>query len=60
MNVTDAAPENRDILISCAGTAGPALAWWLGRYGFNPTVVERTRLLGDKTSSEGSDKEGRR
>src|SRR3712207_1970623 len=30
-----------DILISGAGIAGPALAYWLDRYGFRPTVVER-------------------
>ncbi len=28
------------VLISGAGVAGPALAHWLGRYGFAPTVVE--------------------
>jgi 2-polyprenyl-6-methoxyphenol hydroxylase-like FAD-dependent oxidoreductase len=33
--------QNRDILISGAGIAGPALAFWLRRHGFNPTVVER-------------------
>lgn len=33
--------KNRDILISGASIAGPALAFWLRRYGFNPTVVER-------------------
>ncbi|MER7673953.1 FAD-dependent monooxygenase [Kitasatospora sp. NPDC096128] len=33
--------ENTDILISGAGIAGPALAYWLRRHGFNPTVVER-------------------
>jgi 2-polyprenyl-6-methoxyphenol hydroxylase-like FAD-dependent oxidoreductase len=32
---------NRDILISGASIAGLALAHWLRRYGFNPTVVER-------------------
>jgi 2-polyprenyl-6-methoxyphenol hydroxylase-like FAD-dependent oxidoreductase len=32
---------SRDILISGASVAGPALAYWLRRYGFNPTVVER-------------------
>ncbi|MDJ1136980.1 FAD-dependent monooxygenase [Streptomyces iconiensis] len=31
---------NRNVLISGAGVAGPALAYWLGRYGFSPTVVE--------------------
>ncbi len=30
-----------DVLISGAGVAGPALAWWLRRHGFRPTVVER-------------------
>jgi 2-polyprenyl-6-methoxyphenol hydroxylase-like FAD-dependent oxidoreductase len=29
-----------DVLISGASIAGPALAYWLGRYGFSPTVVE--------------------
>lgn len=33
--------KNRDILISGASVAGPALAYWLRRYGFNPTIVER-------------------
>ncbi|MFJ3927880.1 FAD-dependent monooxygenase [Streptomyces sp. NPDC090022] len=30
----------RTVLISGAGIAGPALAHWLGRHGFEPTVVE--------------------
>jgi 2-polyprenyl-6-methoxyphenol hydroxylase-like FAD-dependent oxidoreductase len=30
----------RTVLISGAGIAGPTLAYWLGRYGFTPTVVE--------------------
>jgi 2-polyprenyl-6-methoxyphenol hydroxylase-like FAD-dependent oxidoreductase len=33
--------RNRDILISGASVAGPTLAYWLRRHGFNPTVVER-------------------
>lgn len=33
--------RNRNILISGASVAGPALAFWLHRYGFNPTIVER-------------------
>lgn len=33
--------KNTNILISGAGIAGPALAYWLKRYGFNPTVVEQ-------------------
>jgi len=36
---------NRDILISGASVAGPALAWWLSRHGFRPTVVERAPQL---------------
>lgn len=32
---------NRNVLISGAGIAGPALAYWLKRYGFNPTIVEQ-------------------
>ncbi|GAA3916977.1 FAD-dependent monooxygenase [Actinoplanes auranticolor] len=28
------------VLISGAGIAGPALAYWLGRHGFRPTIVE--------------------
>src|SRR5215470_10124413 len=31
---------NRTVLISGAGIGGPALAFWLRRYGFEPTVVE--------------------
>ncbi|MFC9435509.1 FAD-dependent monooxygenase [Nocardia sp. NPDC057030] len=33
--------KNTNILISGAGVAGPALAYWLRRHGFTPTVVER-------------------
>lgn len=33
--------RNGKILISGAGIAGPALAFWLSRYGFHPTIVER-------------------
>jgi len=33
--------QNRDVLISGAGVAGPALAYWLSEYGFTTTVVER-------------------
>ena len=33
------------VLISGAGIAGPALAYWLHRYGFQPTVVERAPAL---------------
>ena len=33
--------RSRDVLISGAGIAGPALAYWLREYGFSATVVER-------------------
>jgi 2-polyprenyl-6-methoxyphenol hydroxylase-like FAD-dependent oxidoreductase len=36
---------NRDVLISGAGVAGPALAYWLRRYGFRPVVVEHAPAL---------------
>ncbi|MBV9709880.1 MAG: FAD-dependent monooxygenase [Ktedonobacteraceae bacterium] len=32
--------KNTNILISGASIAGPTLAYWLKRYGFNPTVIE--------------------
>ena len=37
--------QNRTILISGASIAGPALAFWLHRYGFQPTIVERAPAL---------------
>jgi 2-polyprenyl-6-methoxyphenol hydroxylase-like FAD-dependent oxidoreductase len=33
--------RNTDILISGAGIAGLALAYWLKKYGFNPVIVEK-------------------
>src|SRR5687768_154261 len=39
--------RNREVLISGAGVAGPLLAYWLGRYGLRPTVVERAPALRD-------------
>ncbi|WP_030712603.1 FAD-dependent monooxygenase [Streptomyces sp. NRRL F-2580] len=36
---------NRNVLISGASIAGPALAYWLGRHGFKPTVVELAPAL---------------
>ncbi|MBB5917589.1 2-polyprenyl-6-methoxyphenol hydroxylase-like FAD-dependent oxidoreductase [Nocardia transvalensis] len=36
---------NKNVLISGASIAGPALAFWLRRYGFTPTVVERSPAL---------------
>jgi 2-polyprenyl-6-methoxyphenol hydroxylase-like FAD-dependent oxidoreductase len=38
---------SKDILISGASVAGPALAWWLARYGFRPVIVERSARLRD-------------
>src|ERR1700759_2917782 len=32
-------------LISGAGIAGPTLAYWLSRFGFIPTLIERARAL---------------
>jgi 2-polyprenyl-6-methoxyphenol hydroxylase-like FAD-dependent oxidoreductase len=37
--------KNSTVLISGASIAGPALAYWLGRYGFRPTVVELAPAL---------------
>jgi 2-polyprenyl-6-methoxyphenol hydroxylase-like FAD-dependent oxidoreductase len=37
--------ENQNILISGASVAGPALAYWLRRREFRPTVVERAPQL---------------
>jgi 2-polyprenyl-6-methoxyphenol hydroxylase-like FAD-dependent oxidoreductase len=35
----------RRVLICGAGIAGPTLAYWLRRYGFEPTLVERAPML---------------
>jgi 2-polyprenyl-6-methoxyphenol hydroxylase-like FAD-dependent oxidoreductase len=37
--------ENKNVLVSGASIAGPALAYWLNRYGFEVTVVERSPFL---------------
>ncbi|MFE2700803.1 FAD-dependent monooxygenase [Streptomyces mirabilis] len=37
----------KNVLISGASIAGPALAYWLGHYGFKPTVVELAPALRD-------------
>ncbi|MFE1415171.1 FAD-dependent monooxygenase [Streptomyces sp. NPDC085524] len=39
--------KNLDVLISGSSVAGPALAYWLHRHGFNPTIVERAPALRD-------------
>ncbi len=35
----------KNVLISGAGIAGPALAYWLRRHGFTPVVVERAPAI---------------
>ncbi len=37
--------KNKNILISGAGIAGLTLAYWLQRYGFSPTLIERAPAL---------------
>lgn len=37
--------KNRTILISGAGVAGPALAYWLNQYGFQTTIVEHAPMM---------------
>src|SRR5438128_4344529 len=37
--------KTTNILISGASIAGPTLAYWLKRYGFTPTVIERAPQL---------------
>ena len=33
--------KNRNILISGAGIAGLTLAYWLQKWGFSPTIIEK-------------------
>ncbi|XXX76337.1 FAD-dependent monooxygenase [Sorangium sp. So ce134] len=52
--------EHRTVLISGASIAGPALAFWLARYGFRPVVVERAgalRLGGQNIDIQGAARE---
>ncbi|HVZ95233.1 MAG TPA: FAD-dependent monooxygenase [Chitinophagaceae bacterium] len=37
--------ENKNILISGAGIAGTTLAFWLKKFGFNPTIIEISPTL---------------
>ena len=37
--------KNKNILISGAGIAGPAVAYWLNKFGFNPVIVEKAPAL---------------
>jgi 2-polyprenyl-6-methoxyphenol hydroxylase-like FAD-dependent oxidoreductase len=39
--------DRRSVLISGAGIAGAALAYWLDRFGFDVTVLERAEALRD-------------
>lgn len=52
--------RNRNVLISGASIAGPALAFWLNRYGFRTTIVERSpelRLGGQNVDIQGAGRE---
>lgn len=40
MDTVGVAMAGKQVLISGASVAGPALAYWLAHYGFEPTVVE--------------------
>ena len=48
--------KQRTVLISGAGVAGPTLAYWLSRSGFQPTVVERSE--GQRSSGNPVDVRG--
>lgn len=37
--------HNRKILVIGAGIAGPTICYWLKKYGFNPTLIERSKRL---------------
>src|ERR1700722_7273736 len=53
--------KQRTVLISGSGVAGPTLAYWLARYGFRPTVVERSegqRSSGNPVDVRGEAMEG--
>lgn len=45
MNNNSSHNQIRTILISGASIAGPALAYWLNRYGFQTTLVEKASAL---------------
>lgn len=36
---------NQKILVIGAGIAGPTVCYWLKKYGFNPTLIERSKQL---------------
>lgn len=37
--------RNHKILVIGAGIAGPMICYWLKKYGFNPTLIERNKQL---------------
>jgi 2-polyprenyl-6-methoxyphenol hydroxylase-like FAD-dependent oxidoreductase len=37
--------SKQKVLVSGAGVAGPCLAFWLLRYGFEPVLIERASAL---------------
>lgn len=37
--------DNKKVLVSGASIAGPTLAFWLSKYGFDVTIVERSKAL---------------
>jgi 2-polyprenyl-6-methoxyphenol hydroxylase-like FAD-dependent oxidoreductase len=37
--------HNRKILVIGASIAGPTICYWLKKYGFNPTLIERSKQL---------------
>jgi 2-polyprenyl-6-methoxyphenol hydroxylase-like FAD-dependent oxidoreductase len=37
--------RGKTVLISGGSIAGPAIAWWLNKYGFETTIVERWHEL---------------
>ncbi|MFE2553752.1 FAD-dependent monooxygenase [Streptomyces sp. NPDC059355] len=47
MNENKTQTKNQTVLISGGSVAGPALAYWLHRHGFTPTIVERAPQLRD-------------
>lgn len=52
--------KNKKILVSGASIAGPTLAYWLNKYGFEVTVIERShelRLGGQNIDVKGPAKE---
>ena len=45
----------RRVLVSGAGVAGPVLAYWLSRFGFAPTLVERRPTLASGSAGHAVD-----